>query len=133
MSIERIDARLAIWQVQPIGQGVVEIQQPQPHDLPGRQIKRGRMCAIHRRQHARRTATGRLARHAEFGERPLLVDMPAFQVERALVPETAWFALLDNQRTDQPATQLRGTAGVRVIPEAAGIVQLEAIVEELAG
>ncbi|MCY1530754.1 hypothetical protein D9M68_659560 [compost metagenome] len=58
--------------------------------------------------------------------------MPAFQVERAFVPEPRRLALLDDQRTDQTATQLLATGGVRVIPEATGIRGLEPVVEVFA-
>ncbi|MCY1358258.1 hypothetical protein D9M69_447870 [compost metagenome] len=47
--------------------------------------------------------------------------------------ETARLALLDHQRADQAATELVGAGDMRVVPEAAGILGLEAVVEILAG
>ncbi len=43
--------------------------------------------------------------------------------------EAAGLALLDDQRPHQPAPELLGAGGMRVIPEAAGIVHDEVVIE----
>src|SRR3990167_3005740 len=87
------------------------------------------MLAIDRTQPPRGAATRRLARYAEIGKSALLVDMPAFQVQRVVVAKACWLALIDDQRADQPTPQLLATGDMRVIPEAAGVGGDEVVVE----
>src|SRR3989344_6314039 len=87
------------------------------------------MLAIDRTQPPRGAATRRLARYAEIGKSALLVDMPAFQVQRVVVEKARRLALFDDQRTDQAAPQLLAAGDVRVIPEAAGVGGDEVVVE----
>ena len=90
------------------------------------------MFAIDRTQTPRRAAPRRFARHTECSECALLVDMPAFQVERVVMQETTWLALIDNQRTDQATPELLTAGYMRVIPKAARIGTDKVVIKILA-
>ncbi|MNT25250.1 hypothetical protein D3C72_1607600 [compost metagenome] len=129
MAVQGIDACLGARQVEAIGDGVVQVQDAQAHHLAGGQVQGRRRLAVDGGQAAAGAFAGGLAGHAEGREGALLVHMPGLQAEHFLMLEAAGFALLDDQRSDQAAPQLVGAGQVRVVPEAAGIVGLEAVIE----
>lgn len=132
MAIDGIDPRLAVGQVETVGDGVVDVQQAHPDDLPGRQVDGRHMLAVDRRIAPAGAFSRGLARHAEGGEGALLVHVPGLQAENLLVAEPGGFALLDDQRADQSAAELLAAHQVRVVPVAAGVLGLELVDEALA-
>ncbi|MNQ95861.1 hypothetical protein D3C85_1114390 [compost metagenome] len=104
VAVQRIDLRLDTGNVQTIGQGVVEVQQPYPSDLPGRQVDDRQRHSVDGRQAPRRATTGRFTGNAEFDEVALFIDVPVFQAQGLFVFETGWFAFFDNQRSDEATT-----------------------------
>lgn len=132
MAIDGIDPRLAVGQVETVGDGVVDVQQAHPDDLPGRQVDGRHMLAVDRRIAPAGAFARGLARHAEGGEGALLVHVPGLQAENLLVAEPGGFTLLDDQRADQSAAELLAAHQVRVVPVAAGVLGLELVDEALA-